>query len=166
MDVSQRLPVKNRVKTGESVSSKRTALPASACRDGLDRHAVLRWQKYSTDLDDVWKEQNDNNKIIKGCWDACYCTWGWHCHAQNSSVRQSKVRKFNPSRNDPVQEKDAFRPDVYWRKGRQTVPTGEGKFRIVDGGSLQVLLLISFLLFPFFFVHFPSADSWHLVNLF
>lgn len=30
-------------------------------------------------------------------------------------------------------------PDVYWRKGRQTVPTGEGKFRIVDGGSLQIV---------------------------
>ena len=35
------------------------------------------------------------------------------------------------------------RPDVYWRKGRQTVPTGEGKFRIVDGGSLQVLSLLT-----------------------
>ena len=36
-------------------------------------------------------------------------------------------------------DKNVCRPDVYWRKGRQTVPTGEGKFRIVDGGSLQVL---------------------------
>jgi hypothetical protein len=30
-------------------------------------------------------------------------------------------------------------PDVYWRKGRHTVPTGEGKFRLVDGGSLQIV---------------------------
>ena len=36
-------------------------------------------------------------------------------------------------------DENVCRPDVYWRKGRQTVPTGEGKFRIVDGGSLQVL---------------------------
>ena len=28
---------------------------------------------------------------------------------------------------------------MYWRKGRQTVPTGEGKFRLVDGGSLQIV---------------------------
>ena len=36
-------------------------------------------------------------------------------------------------------DENVCRPDVYWRKGRQTVPAGEGKFRIVDGGSLQVL---------------------------
>ena len=43
------------------------------------------------------------------------------------------------------------RPDVYWRKGRQTVPTGEGKFRIVDGGSLQVLSLSTSQKMPFQF---------------
>jgi len=31
------------------------------------------------------------------------------------------------------------RPDVYWRKGQDTVPTGEGKYRMVDGGSLQIV---------------------------
>ena len=31
------------------------------------------------------------------------------------------------------------KPDVYWRKGRQTIDTVEGKFRLVDSGSLQVL---------------------------
>ena len=40
-------------------------------------------------------------------------------------------------------DENVCRPDVYWRKGRQTVPTGEGKFRIVDGGSLQVLSLLT-----------------------
>ena len=44
----------------------------------------------------------------------------------------------NENENDENDE-NVCRPDVYWRKGRQTVPTGEGKFRIVDGGSLQVL---------------------------
>ena len=41
--------------------------------------------------------------------------------------------------NENENDENVCRPDVYWRKGRQTVPTGEGKFRIVDGGSLQVL---------------------------
>ena len=40
MDVSQRLPAKSRVKTEESVSSKRSALPAGAHRDGVDQPAV------------------------------------------------------------------------------------------------------------------------------
>ena len=46
----------------------------------------------------------------------------------------------NENENDENEnDENVCRPDVYWRKGRQTVPTGEGKFRIVDGGSLQVL---------------------------
>ena len=47
-------------------------------------------------------------------------------------------------------DENVYRPDVYWRKGRQTVPTGEGKFRIVDGGSLQVLSLSTSQKMPFF----------------
>ena len=45
-------------------------------------------------------------------------------------------------------DENVRRPDVYWRKGRQTVPTGEGKFRIVDGGSLQVLRHFTINPFP------------------
>ncbi len=29
-------------------------------------------------------------------------------------------------------------PDVYWRKGRRDIETNLGKFRIIDGGTLQV----------------------------
>ena len=50
----------------------------------------------------------------------------------------------NENENDENEnDENVCRPDVYWRKGRQTVPTGEGKFRIVDGGSLQVLILLT-----------------------
>ena len=51
--------------------------------------------------------------------------------------------------NENENDENVRRPDVYWRKGRQTVPTGEGKFRIVDGGSLQVLSLSTSQKMPF-----------------
>ena len=30
------------------------------------------------------------------------------------------------------------RPDVYWRKGRRDIDVQSGKFRIIDGATLQV----------------------------
>ena len=32
----------------------------------------------------------------------------------------------------------APRPDVYWRKDRRDVDTLQGRFRVIDGGTLQV----------------------------
>ena len=32
----------------------------------------------------------------------------------------------------------APRPDVYWRKDRRDVDTLTGRFRVIDGGTLQV----------------------------
>lgn len=35
-------------------------------------------------------------------------------------------------------------PDVYWRKGRRDVDTRRGKFRIIDGATLQVIFSETF----------------------
>ena len=57
-------------------------------------------------------------------------------------------------------DENVCRPDVYWRKGRQTVPTGEGKFRIVDGGSLQVLRHFTLNAFLTHNIFTSFVDRW------